>query len=700
VSRAAGGSRFTLVKGICLLAATVLLARLVHVQVIEHQRYRAEADRQWLQAKTIQPRRGDLYDRHGRPLAITVASCRVGVAASLVEDPQALGRVLAPVLGRDAEQLAREIRRAGDEHVVLSRQAFLDESQQRLLRRFPAVTLDEQIDRVYPLDGVGASWLGFFREDPDSSVHATGLELGLDELLVGRPGKAMRVRSARAGEDHGEVVVTPAHHGADLLLTLDADLQEIAETHLREAVADSRARAGSVLILDPHAGDVLAAASWPLLGSRNRPVAEASYWIDRNVTAAYEPGSVFKVFTAAALLASGAVDTATVIDCTDHDLGGFSIGEAAGHRFGRLGFMAGFSQSSNVWFARAVTNLAAEEQYRTLLDFGFGRGTGVPYPGEGDGILAPPAAWSRRSQATIAIGQEVAVTPLQLGLAVAAVANGGTLFAPRVWTEARDSEGRVIARNEPAPLRQVLPRGLDRVLREAMRRVVLEGTGEAVRRDWISIGGKTGTAQKSVPGRGYRDGLHSASFVGMLPIENPRLVIVTVLDEPRGIKHYASQSAAPLFGAVVDDIRRTTGWLTDVDRSSERLVIGPRQRERVVPDVMFLGSDGAVLRLEQAGFAVHGAEQQGRVMMQVPAAGSLATAGSAVTLTVRSREGHAAQVCPDLTGLSNRQVRALAARLGIPVRMEGVGYVTSQHPAPGEGLDGDGLEVRMVNAWP
>ena len=699
MSRLAGSPRFTVVKGVCLVVALVLTARLVQVQIFQHEQFRAAADRQWLQAQTIEPRRGDLYDRSGRPLAITVASSRVGVAGALVRDPQALSEVLAEILDQKTDRVARLLARAGNRHEVLSRQAFLSQSQRRRLRRFPAVTVDDQIGRVYPLDGVGASWLGFYSEDPDSTRHRTGLELGLDDLLVGQSGRAMRVRSARAGEDHGLVVVEPVRHGADVTLTIDADLQEICESRLRAAVADCGASAGSVLILDPRCGDVLAAASWPLVPTRSQPVGAAACWIDRNTTAVYEPGSVFKIFTAATLLACGAVDTATVIDCADRNFDGFTIGEAAHHRFGRLPFMAGFSESSNVWFARAVANLSREEQYRALLDFGFGHGTGVEYPGERDGILARPAQWSRRSQATIAIGQEVAVTPLQLGLAVSAVANGGMLYAPRVWTEARCEDGSLLRENPPRPLRQVLPRGLDVVLREAMGRVVTGGTGQVVARDWITVGGKTGTAQKSVPGRGYRDGLHTATFVGMLPLDNPRLVIVAVLDEPRGIMHYAAQSAAPLFGSVVDDIRRTTSWLMDVDRSCRHVVVSKLAADRIVPDVMFLGSSRAVIRLRQAGFTVRGAAQSGIVVMQVPAAGSLAAAASEVTLSVRARDGSNVQACPDVAGLSNRDVRALAARLGIPLRLQGVGYVANQSPAPGDRLTADGLEVRLVNSW-
>jgi stage V sporulation protein D (sporulation-specific penicillin-binding protein) len=699
-SQGTGGNlRLDLVKLVCLGVCLILVARLVQVQIVQHAQHREAAERQWLQARTITPHRGDLMDRAGRPLALTVSSFRVGVSGSLVKDREALETTLAEVLALDRRQVARQIDAARGGHAVLARQAFLDQAQQRRLRRFAAVTIDEQIGRVYPLDGVGASLIGFYREDPDSNRHRTGLELGLDGLLRGEPGRAMRVRSGLAGQDHGEVEVKPARHGDHVVLTIDADLQEICESRLRESVRETGSAAGSVLILDPRTGDILAAASWPLVETRAQPVRDPGCWINRNLTTAYEPGSVFKIFTAATLLCSGAIDTATVYDCTSTRFEGFTIREASGKSFARLNFMEAFAHSSNVWFARAVANLTRQEQHRALLDFGFGRGTGAPYPAEGDGILAAPADWSARSQATIAIGQEIATTPLQLGLAAAAVANGGTLYAPRLYREVRAPDGTLRRVEPPRPLRQVLPRGLDRLLRLAMGQVVREGTGTAVARPWIEVGGKTGTAQKSVPGRGYADGLHTATFLGFLPLHDPRLVIVTVLDEPRWSHHYASRSAAPLFGAVVDDIRRTTDWLTDVDASSQRLVVGPEPALITVPDVVLLDSERAALRLRQAGLQVEGAERRGQVIMQVPAAGSRLAHDSVVSLTTARGLGDQNQASPDVRGLSNREVLALAARLGVPVRITGVGYAQEQQPPPGEQLTTAGLQVRMGNPW-
>ena len=693
------GKRLALIRALSLLIGLVLMARLIQVQIVQHRQHREDAQKQWLQVQNIMPRRGDILDRNGRPLALSVSSFQVGVAGSLVENRGAVASVLAAVLQADSATVWRQVAAAGQGHVVLAKQAFLDQEQQRRLRRHRAVTVDERVGRIYPLDGVGAALLGFYREDPDSTIHRSGLELGLDALLRGASGRAMRVRSGRRGQDHGEVVIEPARDGAHVVLTIDADLQEISENRLAEAIQMYGAAGGSLLILEPATGDILAAASWPLLCTRAQPVREPGHWINCNFTAAYEPGSVFKIFTAAALLSNGAIDTATVFDCADDRFSGFTIREAAQRRYGKLTFMDAFVHSSNVWFARAVANLDRQEQYRALLDFGFGRGTGVAYPAESDGILAPPAQWSLRSQATIAIGQEIAVTPLQLGMAAAAVANGGTLLAPRLYSEIREPDGALRATQPPQPLRQVMPRGLDQLLREAMGRVVSEGTATAAQRHWVAIGGKTGTAQKSIPGRGYVDGRYTATFIGMLPLEAPRLVIVAVVDEPRWVHHYASRSAAPLFAAVVDDIRRTTNWLTAADRGNQRLVLQPQPEAIAVPDVMFLRSERAALRLQQAGFSVLGAERGGRVVMQVPAAGSRLRPGTPVQLTVGQAAADQQQICPDVRGLSNRQLRSLAARLGIALQVTGAGYVKEQQPLPGARLSEAGLKVRMVDPW-
>jgi stage V sporulation protein D (sporulation-specific penicillin-binding protein) len=264
----------------------------------------------------------------------------------------------------------------------------------------------------------------------------------------------------------------------------------------------------------------------------------------------------------------------------------------------------------------------------------------------------------------------------------------------------RDPAGTETRVTAPRALRRVLPPGIAAIVRRAMQRVVEDGTGAVARREGIAIAGKTGTAQKAVPGRGYVDGLHTATFAGFLPVDDPRLVIVTVLDEPDHRWHYASQSAAPLFAAVVDDIRRTTDWLTDPARDGVPVAMTTPADPVPVPDVLFLGSERAVQRLRLAGLEVSGPVTRGEVVMQVPAAGSLVAAGTPVRLVLDPAASETVAACPDFAGLSNREVRALASRLGLSVAIEGVGYVAAQQPAAGADLRGDEITVTMETPWP
>ncbi len=691
--------RFAAVRILAVAVGLVLAVRMVQVQLVQHARWRDEARGQWLKTRVVPARRGSILDREGRPLALTVSSHRVGLSGSLVEDRGALAAALSDVFGEDDRHHRRMLERLGDRYRVLSPQTHLDRARRERLARFPELNVQEQLGRVYPLDGVGASLLGFHRVDPDSTRHLTGLELGLDDLLAGRPGRARRVQSARRGEDHGEVVVEPARHGRDVTLTVDADLQEICESRLATAVRRTGSSSGSVLVIAPDTGDILAAASWPLVETRERPVAAAAAWVNRNLTVPYEPGSVFKIFTAAALLECGAIDTTTVFDCRDGRFGGFEIGEAAGHEFGRIGFHSAFALSSNRWFARAVANISPREHFRTLLDLGFGRGTGVPYPGEQDGTLQAPACWSARSQETIAIGQELAVTPLQLAMAVAGVANGGTLLAPRLVDTIRDDRGRIVERRPVRPLRRVLSPDVAAVLGRAMGHVVEWGTARGIRLAGLEMAGKTGTAQKARPGEGYVPGLYTATFAGYLPADDPRLVMVTVLDEPDREHHYASTSAAPLFAAIVDDIRRTTDWLSDRRRDHITVTAPVTGAGVAVPDVLYLDAARAAQRLRLAGLTVVGETVDGQVLAQIPAAGGRVVPGTTVTLTTRQAGVEEPSQAPDLIGLSNRQVRAIAARLGLEVMLEGTGYVQRQDPEPGTPLGGAPITVGLEASW-
>lgn len=679
----------------------LLAVRVVQVQVFQHDRYKQRAEDQWAEKTPIDAVRGNLYDRRGEALALSVRTWKLGVAPTLLPGSgpsEELLATLAPVVGLSEKQLRRKIRAAGESHVVVGTKIVLTLEQKKNLRRFKEITFEDENTRVYPHDGVGAALVGFYRNS-GGEVHATGLEYSLGGYLDGRAGLAQSLVTPDPHQHLGHIVLEEARHGQSLELTIDARLQAISERRLEAAVARYGAIGGSVLILEPSTGDVLAAASWPLVGSRSERQGDLAVWNNRNFTQAYEPGSIFKIFSMASMLRHGAIDTATVFDCSNGDFGKFRIRNDDGHSYGDLPLMRAFSKSSNIYFARAVGNLAADELYRDLVDFGFGQPTSLPYPGQGSGLLQSPVSWSGRSKPTISIGQEVSATPLQIGMAVCAVANGGELMAPRLVRRVLDHEGRVREEREPVVLRRVLSEPLSVLLREAMDRVVREGTGVGARVDWISVGGKTGTAQKSRDGLGYTSGAYIASFAALLPVEQPRLVILTVLDEPTGTYHYAAQSAVPLFREIVTDIKNRTRWLSDAPGArTGALAQAEAANETIVPDVLYLSVPNAAQRLGAAGLGLSGAEKHGVVVQQVPAPGTRTALGTEVVLTVSSRQAAAdsvAGICPDFAGLSNRQARSLAARLGLDVEISGAGYVAVQQPAPGQPVPGEAILLRM-----
>lgn len=695
--------RIRILRILMVAAGLVLALRIVHIQVFQHETMKVRGLAQWESLISITAERGNLYDRHGQPLALSVTTFRVGVSGSLVEDRDAVSLALAEVLGQDAGRIEKKIRQAGISHIVLEKEAVLTAADQQRLGAFKAITKEERHSRLYPADGVGASLIGFFNANTDGSV-AEGLELSLNGYLAGREGLARKQKNADPLDPMGSIDVREPVHGQSIVLSLDTELQAICEQELARSVKEYRAKSGSVLIMDPNTGDILSAASYPIMNSRKVRNSAEGIWSNRNFTWAYEPGSVSKIFTTASLLRNSAVDMATIFNCDKVKGDGIYVRNDRHHKYGMLPLFEAFAVSSNVYFAKAVGNLTKDELYRDLSDFGFGQPTSMPYPYQGKGILRQVQKWSKRSMQTLAIGQEYSATPLQMGMAVCSVANGGMLYAPRMVREIHDDHGQVLEVLDPVPLRRVMAPQLAEVLREAMGRVVLEGTGQGAGLDWITTGGKTGTAQKCVvDGEGYTHGAYVASFAGIVPLEDPRLVILTILDEPEGIHHYAAQSAVPLYASIIKSIRRSTDWLTDVP-GARTAHFTPRNRLNLVavPDVLHLSVNRAADRLAEAGFQVVGAEKDGMVIQQVPGPGTKCEPGQMVTLAVTDPEGKsgtAATICPDFTGMSNRQVSSLAARLGIPVVIQGVGFAALQIPGPGGSSGGKPVTVKMTPSW-
>jgi len=424
--------------------------------------------------------------------------------------------------------------------------------------------------------------------------------------------------------------------GNDVVLTIDSVVQFIAERALAKAVAKYHAAAGTVIVMDPADGSVLAMASQPTFDPNHYGDFEPASWRNRTVQDMYEPGSTFKIVTASAALEEGVVTPSQIVDCGNGaiQIANVQIHEHGGNHYGLITFEDVMVHSSNVGTVKVGLNLGPERFYRYIRRFGFGERTGIPLPGEAGGLVRRTDKWSQLSNASMSIGQEIGVTPLQVVRAAAAIANGGIRVEPRLIERVVDAGGRVIDRPaHPAPLR-IISEKTAAVLNEILKAVVARGTGQPAALAEHIVAGKTGTAQKAGRG-GYSADRFVASFVGYVPADRPKLVILVVVDEPRGAQ-YGGTVAAPVFKEIAEASLRYLGVPPSIPGRS-------------------LGVGAPML----ATFS------------QKPAT-----------------RPQTASV-PDLRGLDGRAAVASAVAAGLNVQVVGSGVVTNQNPQPGGALPQD-----------
>jgi cell division protein FtsI (penicillin-binding protein 3) len=551
----------------------VVALRLAQLQIRHHAHYAERAQRQQQEMVTLNAPRGTIYDARGRELAVSVPVDSAYAEPWRVADPRATAHALAGVLNEvDEDELASRL--AGDRASVVV-QRKLDAPEARRLRELmaarnlPGIYFVEETKRYYPDRELAAAVLGFAGTD---DVGLAGLEQVYEKEVAGRPYRRSLLRDARR-----ETAALPgdgplrAEAGRDLVLTLDLTLQHIAERELARAVEEHGARGGSVVLLDPRTGGILAMASHPGFDPNEFARFDRSRWRNRAVQDAYEPGSTFKLITAAAALAADAVDPGDILDCGDGEIwiDGRRIRDHK--RFRKLTFRQVIAKSSNVGAIRAGLAAGGGRLHAMIYDFGFGVPTGVDLPGEASGIVHPMGDRDRLAAAYVSFGQGLSVTALQLANAFAATANGGVLLRPHVVAEIGAGKGEPALRVPTRKIRRVLHRHTARELERLLEGVVApEASGHAAAIPGYRVAGKTGTAETAAAAGGYSDTRFVASFVGWAPARDPVLVAAVVIDEPQLPLYHGGQVAAPAFRAIVQ---------------RALLYLGAPPRERWVPEI-------------------------------------------------------------------------------------------------------------------
>jgi cell division protein FtsI/penicillin-binding protein 2 len=533
-----------------LLWVALIGLRLYQLQVVNHVRYVRKAHQQQQRVVKLDPPRGTIYDGVGRELAVSVEVDSAYAVPPEIGDRAATARAIARTCpGLDAARLERLL--AEDrEFVWVARK--LDPPVAAALRRqrLAGIHFVQESKRYYPMRELASPVLGYVGTD---NHGLAGLELIYDAVITGKPGLRTVLRDARRGTAVSpDLFFTEPQPGGDLYLTLDAAVQHMVERELQRVVEERRARRGSAVFLDPATGAVLAMASFPAFDPNEFERYAPGSWRNRAIMDAYEPGSTFKIVTAAAALESGLVHADDLLDCGMGSivLSGITIRDHK--RYGILSFADVIAKSSNVGAIRAALIIGGDRLYHTIVGFGFGRPTGIDLPGESPGILHPLARWGALTKAYVAFGQGISVTPLQLAAAVTAVANGGSLLQPYVVDSVRRGE-RVERHPRPKVVDHPISPATAAEVRRLLERVVTDGTGKSAAVAGYRVAGKTGTAQIPVAG-GYARHAYLPSFVGFAPADRPSLVGIVAVDAPQGMEYYGAQVAAPVFGTLVREV--------------------------------------------------------------------------------------------------------------------------------------------------
>jgi cell division protein FtsI (penicillin-binding protein 3) len=540
-----------------LLAVAFLLSlfagRLVQLQTIESGKYTAEAMRQRMQEIELPAVRGDITDAQGHPLAMTVEARAIYADPSLIEAGrrQAVVNALAPTLGLNPATLMKQVSKPDTRFVYLAHGVRPDQARLITSWDLPGIGTLPEYRREYPNDSLAASVIGFVN---DTGKGAAGLESSMNDVLAGRAGW-QRVEISLEGQHipMGEDQKRPSVPGRGLRLTLQRDLQFKAQEAIEKQVKASRAESGSVIVMDPRTGKMLAMASAPGFDPNRYGESDRSRWGSPLVQDAYEPGSTGKVVTAAAVMEHGGVTKTTPYTVPDkirkYDV---EFHDSHPHAPERLTFAGVLAKSSNVGTIMASESISAQRLYGTLRDFGFGQPTGLPLPGETSGLLPPPSKWSGTDRYSIAFGQTASVTAVQMASVYATIANGGVRVAPTL-VEGTVGENDAFTPAPPPARRQVISAKTAREISDMLEGVTTgEGTAPKAQIPGYRVAGKTGTAENVNPRCGcYKGGGYTASFAGFAPADDPRLVVQVVLRNPKRGSHYGGDAAAPVFKDVM-----------------------------------------------------------------------------------------------------------------------------------------------------
>ncbi|HEV2915493.1 MAG TPA: penicillin-binding protein [Pyrinomonadaceae bacterium] len=665
--------RVLVIASILVFWMLVIAVRIIYLQTAQHDWLSERARAQQQDAIPTSPLRGLVLDRVGRELARSVDTESFFVVPAELNDIDRTSSQLAPLVGVDAKALRERLLEAKERNrkfAWIARKLDVEQAARISALKLEGVHSLKEPKRRYPNGQLAAHVLGFVGLD---EVGLAGVEQAYDERVRGEAGRVfIETDARRRAYSSFETVARP---GQTLVLTIDQLIQYRTEQALAGAVERAHAKSGTAIVLDPHTGEILALANAPTFDPNEALSATAEARANQALQNIYEPGSTFKIVAYSAAIEKGLVKPDDRIDC---QMGSITVAGRVihdHHPFGSLTIAEALAKSSNVAAIKLGVRLGDESMYEQMKRFGFGARTGVELAGETSGLVRAVARWQPSSIGSIAIGQEVGVTPLQMAAAFGALANDGLRIAPHLVREIRADDGTVLFQATPEQHR-VVSLETARTLRGMLEGVTVSGTAKQAQLNGYTAAGKTGTAQKIDPAtRAYSKTKFIGSFVGFAPVENPAVVIIVVIDEPLGAYH-GGDVAAPVFREIAEQVLPALQVAPDTDL---RTAPGPD----LIAQTPRTAAALAQLREELA----RDEEQRRATLPQVAAANG--TSGVIYAASTRR-----AVLMPDLRGRSVRDAARICAQLGLQLEARGEGYAVVQSPAAGAEVE-SGQVVRI-----
>lgn len=644
-----------------LVWAITLAGRLAYLQIYKTDEYFLKAEQQQVGFLELRPKRGDILDRNLDALAMSIKVDTVFAHPREILKPLITAQKLAPILEQDEHKLYKKLS-SGKVFIYLARKITPRQSEQIKTLNLQGIGFQKETSRIYPGRELAAHVLGFVNIDNEG---LSGLEYLYNDLIKGKKKKSkVHIRVDAKRQSYYSDNQPQQLDGNTIVLNIDRKIQHIVQKALEEAVESTQAKNGSAIVLDPYTGDILAMAGHPSFN----PNRYSKYppRIHRNpvILDAYEPGSTFKLVTFSAVLDQKLGDPSETIDCRVDTLrlAGKTYREAK-NSFGLLTFNEVLAKSSNVGTIKLGLRLGNEKLYEYIKRFGFGQKTGVDLPGEQVGSLRPVSQWSKISIGALSIGQELNATPIQTARALSVIANGGNLIVPRVVRHILTPEGEEVFKPKPV-LEKILDSETASQVKQAMIITMEQGTGKNGRPNGYSSAGKTGTAQKFIDGR-YSETRYLASFAGFAPADRPALAAVVLINEPKGA-YFGGKVAAPVFRQIMERslIHLQVPRDQPMGNNTKNLKLQSTQLADL-QNTPIIEPELPLKKLEETVLTL--------IQKEPP------SLSSQTTFTVETNTF----AIPDFSGMSLREVAQRCSKLGLRLKVKGIGLATGQRPAAG-----------------